>query len=107
MNFTFSKEHIDKFKYSLKAVPRPNRVRIMVDGQYIEVLNGKTVWKTIGHAKAALLNHFRNGGSFKGNLCEDIIIFNTGDKYSRLSSEIWAAFLQELQDKKILEFVTD
>ena len=50
----------DKLSLSLKEDSSNHVWRIKVDGNYIKIRSGKTVWERIGHAKLALRNHFNS-----------------------------------------------
>ena len=44
--------------------PKPVRIRLKSTGRFLEMPSRKSVWKTLGHAKAALKNAFREFGAY-------------------------------------------
>ena len=72
--------------------------RIKINGQFIATNSKKTMWRNIGFARSALLNHF--GGSSE---VKDIVIKHFGeDFYYKKGVKV---ILVELEKMKVIEFV--
>ncbi len=72
--------------------------RIKIKGQFIATNSKKTMWRNIGFARSALLNHFSGSSAVK-----DIVIKHFGeDFYYKKGTK---AILVELERLKVIEFV--
>ncbi len=67
---------INSFNYDPRLLKTDTPYRIKINGKYIKTMSGKTLWKTLGHAKSALNNHISNLISYRrySELNEDIKI---------------------------------
>lgn len=83
-------KHIDDFMNCFKddySFPQSKKIIIMkINGRIVRTRSGKSSWANIGHAKNALRHHCWQLRDYRG--------------------EKWQDLLQDLQDRKILEFVT-
>lgn len=64
--------------------------RVKVNGQFISTASNKTVWKEIGHAKNAIINHIDNSQA------------NDNPRSNRLDGK---EVLQELMRCGVIEFI--
>lgn len=89
---------------------KPCRIKWM--GKFIRTNSRKTVWRSVGHAKSALRQHFsasrlyqdgqyNNWMSIERILC----LMKAKKEYVPESRAIYHEFLQFLQDRKFLQFV--
>lgn len=51
---------IDSFNIEQKTIKKTIPHRIKINGNFITTMSGKTIWKTLGHAKSALNHHISN-----------------------------------------------
>lgn len=101
----YKKESIEyfcsKFKFEDPKKKKVKSCRIKVNGQFIVMPNGKTVWRRIGHAKSALVNALGSKFTFV-----DSITGIEGFKLNyREADKYYQNFIDFLQKEGILEFV--
>ncbi len=77
---------------------------IKINGKPVKLNSGKSLWKTLSHAKSALKNHI---GDFSNAECfiRRLNIKYLENEYSPNDAVLWKNFLAFAQEKGILEFV--
>lgn len=111
MSFSFTSELVRKFVSSfedgnLKPKKKQIPYRIKVNGRYIRLKSGKTIWKCLGHAKTALHNHFETTIYYPMRYTERQKLW--GDQLMKVyphDLDRYHAFLDYLVTEKIVEFV--
>ena len=79
----------------------PCRVRFL--GKFITTKSGKTLWRTVGHAKSAILNHFEQQcGSYHG---KKNLPFLPRSQYGYVDGETMKGFIRQLESEGHLEYV--
>lgn len=99
-NLVIPKEVVDKITNSFlpASTGKTKPYRIKINGQFIAMTSKKTMWRNIGFARSALLNHVSGNGGVK-----DIIIKHFGtDFYYKKGFKV---ILVELERLKVIEFV--
>ena len=76
----------------------PCRVRFL--GKFITTKSGKTLWRTMGHAKSAILNHFERCSRFGYGLP-----FLPRGQYGYVDGETMKGFIRQLESEGHLEYV--
>ncbi len=107
MSYTYSQKAIDLFVEGLENHdPEPLKpikpVRVKVNGKYIYTKSGKSLWKTVGHAKSAIKHHFCS--MYQNPLEKEVYYGNQATGYKEHNA-VWAGFIKHLEEKGILEFV--
>lgn len=101
MNIVFEDNTLQKIA-STFAYPKstnktvPHRVKFL--GEFIVTESGKTLWRTKGHAKLAVFNHFYSNREFNALVNK---LFNTD--YAR--NDDIRLVIKELEEQGYLEYV--
>ncbi len=108
MNDKIPDEIINKIVLSFKPIvaKKPSKAqiphRIKVNGQYVTLRSGKSLWKSIGNAKAALNNHLSDLEYHRIPYSEVKILQSIGGKLNR---RYMAGIIEILVKEGIVEFV--
>lgn len=100
----FDQEDIDKFTSRITNKSGVKGYKIKINGEFIRLNSGKSVWSKNNHAKSALKNHY---WGFPGDLAIKYRKYCEENGYigSKNRNKLWNHFLDFLQEKGILEFV--
>ncbi len=87
---------------------KPCRIKWM--GKFVRTNSGKTVWRSVGHAKNALKQHFSSsrlcqGGQYNSWLNIEVILSSMKTGKEQYNRALYHEFLQVMQDRKFLQFV--
>lgn len=88
------------------AEKKPSKIkpcRIKLDGKFLVLNSGKTIWKRKGDAKSAFKNNFSSYRS--GGLVYEVEKGLAPQGNYERRNEVWRQFVAELERQGILEFV--
>lgn len=98
---------LDILRKSAKvAESKPKKIkpcRIKLDGKFLTLDSGKTIWKRKGDAKSAFKNNFSRYA--KGGLVYEVETALAPQGNYEKRNEMWRAFVKELEAQGIVEFV--
>lgn len=99
-NLTIPQEVIDGIANSFlpASTGKTKPCRIKINGQFIATGSKKTMWRNMGFARSAMLNHFNSN---KGVM--NIIVKHFGEDFYYKKGR--KAILVELERLKVIEFV--
>ncbi len=101
MNIIFDNNTLDKIASTFThpkdaSKTAPHRVKFL--GKFVVTESGKTLWRTKGHAKLAVFNHFYSNRGFNALVKK---LFNTD--YAR--NDDIRLVIKELEEQGYLEYV--
>lgn len=100
----FDQEDIINFISKFSNKSNSEGWKIKVNGEFIKVASGKSLWTKKIYAQNALKGHFN---SYPINICLCYVLNEKylGNKYHYDGNKLWNYFLDFLQENGILEFV--
>jgi hypothetical protein len=79
--------------------------RIRFNGRFITTLSGKTLWRTVGHAKTALLHHFETVASRDKYKPNKTLGFLPVTQYGYIDGNTMKGFIRQLEAEGHIEYV--